>query len=621
MRFSLLFALLTLTSLLLGCGGSKPKSKPSANPSPAAPAAAAKVSSAAQSDMLQQALVLLEDLDQFNAEVVQREVLQSLNRWLHNRKLDSDWKPDPLIETLPAEVRNVSRMENLATSYFRDPKYPNTFRGSDFDYIEGCVWAYSLSTYVREHAELPPELATWLKGNAKLTSNSQRDDLKTAYVLFDWTVRNIQPRTEASQFAPGTAREPWEALQIGYGDSVERARIFLNLARQQGLNAFALELADADGKKSANVVGVEIAGQVYLFDAAYGLPLTSGEGIATLEEAKAGDGVAKAMSSSKYAYPYSAESFQNATALIDACSASLLQASSLLESQLTGKLRLRLAVEPSKQAETLKSAGLANVRLWEVPIVAEDGLRLRLREQSPSPTGEPPLAQQFYMERQLYDQSSPLAVARLLHLMGRFDNEIQRPGARKMYLFARSFDLQMQKLNFREQVMVLEQQGMRMPRDQEKQRFFVEAMIANAKTLKMIASYQLGQIALDSRQYPSAVDYFEVRTLEEFPQIPFAPQARYGLARANAALSLDKKLSAEEQADARNSAAELLTNIDDLASPQRRGNTLLAERLVPPAMPAEEAEPAEEEKPMEAAEKKTEEKTAEEPAADDEKSE
>lgn len=610
MRFSLLFAVLTLPSLLLGCGDSKPKSKPSGNPGAAATTTAPQAASGAvQSDMLQQALVLLEDLDQFNAEVVQREVLQSLNRWLHNRKLDPNWKTDPLIETLPAEVRNMSRMENLATTYFRDPKYPNTFRGSDFDYIEGCVWAYSISNYVREHAELPPDLSAWLKNNKQLTTNSQRDDLKTAYLLFDWTVRNIQPRAEASQFAPGTAREPWEALQIGYGDVVERARIFLSMARQQGLNAFALELTDAEGKKSVDVVGVEIAGHVYLFDSAYGLPLTTGEGIATLEEAKSGDAVVKAMSSSKYAYPYNAASFQNGTALIDACSTSLTQASSLLESQLTGKLRLKLAVEPSKQAETLKSAGIADVRLWYVPILAEDGIRLRLREQTPSPTGELPLAQLFYMERQTYDQSSPLAIGRLLHLMGRFDNEIQRPGARKMYLFARSFDLQMQKLNFREQVAMLEQQGMRLPRDPEKQRYYVEAMLSNAKALKMIASYQLGQIALDSRQYPSAVDYFEIRTLQEFPQVPFASQARYGLGRADAAMSLDPKLPAEKQAEARVTAAEWLTDVDDLTSPQRRGNTLLAERLVPPEKPAEEAKPAEE-PPIDAAEEKTEQPAA-----------
>ncbi|MCC9604811.1 hypothetical protein LOC68_26135 [Blastopirellula sp. JC732] len=619
MRFSSLLALLTLTSLVLGCGGSKPKSKPSDKPAAAMTAAAKQASSDAQADMLQQALVLLEDLDQFNAEVVQREVLQTLNRWLHNRKLDPNWKTDPLVETLPEEVRKMSRMDNLATSYFRDPKYPGTFRGSDFDYIEGCVWAFSLSSYIRENADLPTDLAAWIKSQPNLTTSSQRDDLRTAYLLFDWTVRNIQLRSEASQFAPGTAREPWESLQIGYGDSVERARIFSNMARQQGLNAFALELTGADGKPAADVVGVEIGGQIFLFDAAYGLPLTTGEGIATLAEASQGDGVVKGMSSSKYAYPYDAKSFQNATGLIDACSTALLQSSSLLESQLTGKLRLRLAVEPSKQAETLKSAGLAKVRLWDVPILAEDGLRLRLRDQPTAGAAQPSLAQQFYMERQMYDQSSPLAIGRLLHLMGRFDNEIQRPGARKMYLFARSFDLQMQKLNFREQVMVLEEQGLRLPRDQEQQRFFVEAMVANAKTIKMIASYQLGQIALDSRQYPSAIDYFEVRTLKEFPQVPFASQARYGLARANVGNADGAKVTAEEKSAAFKTAVDWLTYIDDIASPQRRGNTLLAERLIPPAKTEEPK--AEEPKAEEPDAEKGDQPKPEEPKSEEEKPE
>ncbi|TWT31619.1 hypothetical protein [Blastopirellula retiformator] len=602
MRFSFLLTLLTLCSLAVGCGGSKPKSKPGAKPAAVSTAAARQASSDAQADMLQQALILLEDLDQFNAEVVQREVLQTLNRWLHNRKLNPDWQPDPLIETLPEEVRQMSRMENLATSYFRDPKYPGTLRGSDFDYIEGCVWAYSLSTYIREHAELPPELAKWITTQENLTTNGEREDLRTACILFDWTVRNIQLRDEASQFAPGTAREPWEVLQIGYGDAVERARIFILMARQQGLSPFALELKSDDGKKSTDVVGVAIAGEIYLFDAGYGLPLTTGEGVATLAEASQGEGVTKAMSSTKYAYPYDAKSFENATALIDACSTSLLQSSTLLESQLTGKLRLRLAVEPTKQAETLKAAGIKYVRLWEVPILAEDGLRLRLRDQPTAGATQPTLAQQFYMERQLYDQTSPLAIGRLLHLMGRFDNEIQRPGARKMYLFARSFDLQMQKLNFREQVKLMEAQGMRLPRNPEQQQYYVNAMLENAKTLKMVASYQLGQIALDSEQYPSAIDYFEIRTLKEFPAIMYASQARYGLARANVGQSTNKKLSLEEQQQAIETAVEWLTYVDDIASPQRRGNTLLAERLIPPQEKEEEPEaeePTEEEEKSE----------------------
>ncbi|MFI4873817.1 MAG: tol-pal system YbgF family protein [Blastopirellula sp. JB062] len=585
MRSLAILVLMTASTLSLGCGGSQPKPKSSGGSASTKSVSAQKASSEAQADMLQQALVLLEDLDQFNAAVVQREVLQSLNRWLHNRQLAPQWQPDPMIEALPEDLRNTSRMKDLATTYFRDPKYPNTFRGSDFDYLEGCVWAFSLSTYIRDHGKLPAGMTAWIDSLPASISNSDRDDLRTACLLFDWTVRNIQLRKEAKQFAPGTAREPWEALQIGYGDSVERARIFISMARQQGLNAFALELVDVEGEPSTHVVGVEIAGQAYLFDAEYGLPVSDGTGVATLATASASDAVQTGMSSTKYAYPYGPESFQKAIALIDAPSCSLTQAAAVLESQLTGKLRLRLAVEPTKIAERLKNAGVEQVRIWEAPILAEDGIRQRLRDQ-PGEANQPSLAQQFYMERQLYDQSSPLASGRLLHLMGRFDNEIQRPGARKMYLLARSFDLQIQKLNFREQVEMLESQGMRLPRDPEQQRFFVQAMMSNAKSLKMIASYQLGQIALDSEQYASAIDYFKIRTLKEFPQISFASQARYGLARANAAVSHDDKQSPEEQAASRETAVKWLTYEDDIASPQRRGNTLLAERIIPPAKPA-----------------------------------
>ena len=71
-------------------------------------------------------------------------------------------------------------------------------------------------------------------------------------------------------------------LLFGCGMAVERGWVFILLARQQGLDAAMLALADTESPLKAPqpwAVGVLHEGQVYLFDPVLGLPVPAQDGI------------------------------------------------------------------------------------------------------------------------------------------------------------------------------------------------------------------------------------------------------------------------------------------------------------------------------------------------------
>ncbi len=81
---------------------------------------------------------------------------------------------------------------------------------------------------------------------------------------------------------------------------------------------------------------------------------------------------------------------------------------------------------------------------------------------------------------------------------------------------------------------------------------------------KQDASYWLGLIAFEKKDYPVAIDYFARRTLELSPDGPWTDGARYNLARSYEALAQFSPAIELYQAD---------------SSPQKHGNRLRARRL------------------------------------------
>jgi TolA-binding protein len=88
--------------------------------------------------------------------------------------------------------------------------------------------------------------------------------------------------------------------------------------------------------------------------------------------------------------------------------------------------------------------------------------------------------------------------------------------------------------------------------------------IAALRMARQHAAYWLGLTHYERRNYPAAIDWFKIRTLEANPDGPWNSGARYNLARCY-----------EAQGDL--SAARQIYYADE--SPQRHGNQIRADLL------------------------------------------
>ncbi|PQO26162.1 hypothetical protein C5Y96_22225 [Blastopirellula marina] len=599
--------LLLLIVSVLGCGGRK--IRPQVDDTKATVA----TDGGSSKQFVDQAMTYLRDLDRYPAGKVKVEVLERMNRWLMSQKLDPTWQPDPMVAELPDTIRSLPGLQDLESRGFLDQPEQFTgvtFRGSEFDFLVGTFWAKTISDWIRKNQTPQADMQAFLDAQIDQTlDDSQVNDLGLAYLLFDWTVRHIHPvranELEEGKFAPGTSRDTWNALQLNEGDALERARVFIQLCRQQGLDAVVVKFGNSD--KVPQVVGVAIGRELFLFDMAYALPISEkdGQGIQRLSHLVDHPEDLEAMASENYKYPVTAEDIEKVTLLIDAPSTSLTQATQLLEGVLSGDSTMKVHVAPSSLKDHLSNfQGVTDIQLWTVPFEAEAAITKRL--------DDPVLKPLFQVERWIYDTMTPFAVARSLQLMCKFDDETQQKGARSMYMDTRLMERQFRIANPREQLEMMQMAGMDLPDDPKVQQFFLDRVQKNVLLWRELASFNLGVIALGDAQYDSAIYFFEEGTLKEFPSTRFKSATFYGIARSAEALARQ-----DENKEMAQKAYDFYTSDDDVLSPYRRGNALRAERLplLESKKKAEQEQPAEDSEMKESArETKAEEPSKTEPS-------
>ncbi len=276
------------------------------------------------------------------------------------------------------------------------------------------------------------DLSRWVRGD-------QPDDLSRAKRLFDWTVRNIQldETMEQMQF-------PWETLLFGRGSVADRARLFILLARQQGIDALLLAVPDparpGPGNERLWALAVASEGNAYLFEPTMGTPIPAPDGVkldesvrfevrpATLAQAIADDRVIRQLDvDEKHPYPVRSAQLKGVVAMVEASLPSLTRRMRRIESHLAGEDRMVLTTSPTAQAERLKGLpGISAVRMWMQPIEAllqrswraDAAAAWQLRMMLPLEAGRVPA----------------LRKGRILHLRGKFlavDNELARPTTTK----------------------------------------------------------------------------------------------------------------------------------------------------------------------------------------------
>ena len=357
-----------------------------------------------------------------------RQVVDRLNQWLASQEPPADWQLDPLVAQLPPSLRKLPPLEDAAAWEF-----------SSYDgfMLEEAVWLSNLSD--------------WARGKTL-------DDLDRARKLFDWTVRNIQLDPDAVE---RTRLLPREVLLLGHGSAMERAWVFILLARQQGLDAAVLALDKGTGRPKAGVqegkdapaapvpladlqpwcVAVLVDGKLYLFDPRRGLPVPAPGPIAvdrggqldihpaTLAQVAADDRLLRRLDvDPAHPLPIKAADLKHVVLLVEGSPQYLAKRMKLLESRLAGKQRMVLTARPAAQARRLVQAagGKATAQIWALPY---DTLQRRWRLSPQEIVPQLLALLPFYAYT-----SSPLLRGRVLHLKGRFSGET---GATACYQGAR----------------------------------------------------------------------------------------------------------------------------------------------------------------------------------------
>jgi tetratricopeptide (TPR) repeat protein len=567
-----LVAMVAALLILAGCD-----SQPVITPTPTSDAA---VSVARGTDDLSQSL---DSLRKFAAGGDEQPALRSiyyLNQWLNGgRAVEGPWEPDRLVANIPRALKNTPGLERLDDLVFRP---------QDLAYMQQTQWLSDVAKRVRQEPP-PADLRPWLKEIEKSPGLPEAEQLAAAERLFDWTIRNLQldelpplpkgpvatageetnPITPAmlGEVGPGYAHLPIQLLVEGHGDAHERARVFILLCRQVGVNAVILARIDETVSSAPQpwVAAVLAGSELYLFDPQLGLPIPGpgGQGIATLAEALADPKVLRQLDvPGGPAYPFAPADLKNIVALIEAQPESLARRFELLEQALPSSRRMVLATHPSQLEPRLrKSKGIGSVSLWRVPLEA-----LQYQIGRMQLIGKSPERQLEYKreERLFASPGTPLMLGRNYHLQGQFESRDQLPGARTLYMRARTSDAAREKLYTSEEFRKLNGFTETLPENEDERKVTLETINTMYLRAKQHASYWLGLVHYEEGNYDAAVEWLDLRTLQSPLPSPWAAGARYNLARAYEALGQNDKAIAILQAD---------------DSPQRHGNLLRAARL------------------------------------------
>ncbi len=516
-------------------------------PPPAEVRIVPQVSREVRGKLLDGAMAVLGRLEQYDEASASAQVFDRLNQWIHadpvgDEAASADWRVDPLIETLPDQLRDLCAAERLSSAVFDAAR--------DVTALRDC---------------------RWLADIAKTARGEALDDLDIAEALFRWTVRSLAVESDPPLAAgPSSGGRRWfqrgEILLAGRGSPAQRSWIFLELLRQAGLQGVMLATADPAGGLRPWIPALISGGEAYLFEPTYGLPIprADGGGVATAREAAADPAVLDRLDVGGRPYPLSASDMLDLAVLVCADPESLSRRMALVERNLLGGSAVRLAVDASAVADAAaaalpREADKTQRAIWPFPF------EVRRRRLAASPEIARAVAAElgvmtvaFEQGRSTPDRRSggrvirPLYAGRLREFRGEFTGP---EGAKKAYLMARPT------------TRLIGEMVQRVPEPQR------EPVRRLYEQMKEDATYWLGLVTLAERDYATACDYLGRMTLEAAPDGRWAAAARLNLAEAKLALGETDE-------------AVLLFRAD--RSPQRFGSRIRARELVGAA-----ADPAE----------------------------
>lgn len=527
--------------------------------------------------------------------------LYHLNQWLaRESKQAGAWKPTPLLQYVPKSLAAIQSLQELERT---------KLTVDDLQYLHGRIWQRDIAQRVTKQ-ELPAAWKKWLDANPDALPEEDSQQLSAALLLFDWTIRNVQldPFPTVEEAAVGTAtsedkdsaalppqrgvpgagyrRYPYETLLYGHGDAYERARVFMELCRQRGIDTALLAVTSESGPAKPWAVATLVGEQLYLFDAELGLPIR-GKGaspVATLAALTSEPGLLEQMNvSEKQSYWVKPGDLMSLQLFIAASPEELSKRMWLLDRQTTGSKHLALFADVDATAARLTSSPQlkgSKVSLWRVPFEASLyvslGLGLRLsRDEEFAKDYE---NQTFFVRMPL----SPIRQARQLQFQGTFDvseetqarrrqrerDKMASPaprdgGAVELYLMMRPEGGAIEDIAY--SAFWQKFYNLNLPQDETQRRQVLEMVTTRIKRSRDDVSFWLGLIQYEKADYDNAIKWLRQSLPDDdSSDRPWAGGARYNLARCYEALG-------------QNEEAIKLYRDDD--SPQKYGNRLRAKWL------------------------------------------
>lgn len=530
---------------------------------------------------------------------VDRLALYHLNQWLAREAKQPDaWKPTPLLQYVPKSLAAIQPLQELDRT---------RLTVDDMHFLHGRVWQRDIARRVSEQP-LPEVWAQWLDENPNGLAKEDAQQLGAAMQLFDWTIRNVQldpfPAVEEQTVGtasddqsasalppqrgvpgPGYRRYPYQTLLFGHGDAYERARVFVELCRQQGIGTALLAVEPASGAVRPWAVAALIGTELFLFDAELGLPIPAEKqrGVATLAALVKQSELLKQMDvDAKQTYWVQPEDLNSLRVWLSASPEELSKRMWLLDRQTSGANHLALYADVDATAARVAASPAlkgAQVSLWRVPFEASLyvslGLGLRLARDQEFAQGYE--NETFFLNMPM----SPIRQARQLQFQGAFDTtqeaETRRRqrerdkmadpfprdgGAVELYLMTRPQGRAIEDLAYSQYWQRF--YGLALPPDPEQRRAMLEMVTTRMQRTRDDVSFWLGLVQYEKGDYENAITWLKQSLPDDSSDKPWEGGGRYNLARSYEALGQTEE-------------AIKLYRSDN--SPQKYGNRLRAKWL------------------------------------------
>ena len=481
------------------------------------------------SDHLQQALQIIDGLDLADFNQATTTSVFNFNLWSKLHDDDPQWVTPSLINTVPTELAGTGLVQAIGGKRFIP---------LDISYLHETSWLHAISQWVV--ADDLPHRMFWDSYKPTVADEVASEELTKVLKLFDWTIRNIQlaplldyptipANTEQSGKVspqlglpgPGYSRTNRDVLTLGVGDWWQRARIFVLLARQQGIDVVLLGLPAEFGERNQPWLTAAIIGkELYLFDLNKGLPVLNADKteIVTLKQLKENINFAQTQLPAAH-QQQPQETLDGLVGLIEADVVAVSHRMAILEKYLTGERQMVLSVAPSIISLRLRTEHQINrSKIW-LPIyegyLFEAALHEKLGAQDST-------ALEFVSstrDHSLFHEVPQLREGRFKLLRGDFDNDESSAGvqgengAKTLMMASRIPTKIIEELIENEGI----QQSLGLVKPDNTPVLLWRQVLLNKQKVfvraKNYASFYIAMIHMEQGHYQDAIDWFEHRTL------------------------------------------------------------------------------------------------------------